>query len=209
MIMFKRATLSTALLVAVSIGVAGCDTMGSAPGVGGPGQPQPLSPVASSNVATASLPPLGGAGAPQSSAVQPGLTGTPVLGGVQNENSAPLPPGDPNFVSLADVNTSPPMPGDLSGPLSIERLAGGWTVTGNATTCRLNLSNSAKEGTTRFRASTPGCQIAGLANVASWTLAGTQVQLYDSAGTMIAGLLKSGERFTGTVAGGTLITMQA
>ena len=204
MISPKRASLPAVLLAVAALGIAGCDTMGTAPGITADSPVQPLTPVTTSTVATSSLPPLGGEQAPPPSAVEPSLSGTPVLGGDE-----PLPPpSSDETVALADP-VVPSAPANLSGPLSVQGLAGGWSIAGNGTTCRLNLTNTAKEGTTRFRASTPGCQIAGLANVASWTLVGSQVQLYDEGGTLIAGLLQAGNRFTGVVAGGVAITMTA
>ena len=101
------------------------------------------------------------------------------------------------------------MPGsrDLSGGLTVDKLLGGWTVTSGPTQCRLNLTYTAKEGTAHYRASAPGCQIGTLANTAAWALQGSQVQLFDESGSLIAALVLSGNQFIGTVAGGTAITM--
>ena len=68
---------------------------------------------------------------------------------------------------------------DLSGPVTIEKLLGGWTVIAGATQCRLNLTYTAKGATGRYRASTPACGQATLAEVTSWQLLGNQIQLYD------------------------------
>ena len=43
--------------------------------------------------------------------------------------------------------------------------------------------------------------------VATWQLAGTQVQLYDDSGAIIGSLLLSGNRFLGTLAGGIAVSM--
>ena len=82
-----------------------------------------------------------------------------------------------------------------------------WTVISGATQCRLNLTQTAKTGTERYRASTPGCQLPKLAVVSSWQLAGSQVQLFDENGDMVAALILSGTRFIGTLSGGQGISM--
>ncbi len=43
--------------------------------------------------------------------------------------------------------------------------------------------------------------------MASWTLAGTQVQLFNEGGNIIAALILSGNRFIGTLAGGQGISL--
>jgi hypothetical protein len=43
--------------------------------------------------------------------------------------------------------------------------------------------------------------------VASWQLAGSQVQLFDEAGDIVASLILSDNRFVGTLAGGQGISM--
>jgi hypothetical protein len=73
--------------------------------------------------------------------------------------------------------------------------------------CRLNLTQTSKAGTARYRASTPGCQMQILASVASWQLAGSQVQLFNEEGNLIGALLLSGNRFIGTLAGGQSVSM--
>ena len=115
---------------------------------------------------------------------------------------------DDSFVTLDAVGAVPNTPGrDLSGGLTIEKLLGGWTIVSGAEQCKLNLTYTAKTGTSRYRASTPGCGLAGLKVVASWQLVGTQVQLFDEAGDIIASLILSGNRFIGTLAGGQGISM--
>jgi hypothetical protein len=156
--------------------------------------------------------------------VAPGLTGQPVLGGAQPNtlsvsggvatgdplNPAPLQTAsaDGGFVTLDSVGTVPAAPGrDLSGGLSIEKLLGGWTIVSGPQQCKLNLTYTEKTGTSRYRASTPGCALPGLSVVASWQLLGSQVQLYDEAGDMVANLILSGNRFIGTLSGGQAISM--
>jgi hypothetical protein len=130
----------------------------------------------------------------------PSLTGQPVLGGNQNAN------GD--FVSFDAVGSVPDAPGrDLTGGLTVQKLLGGWTIVAGADQCKLNLTQTNKTGTSRYRASTPGCVLRGLNVVASWQLAGSQVQLFDENNDMIAALILSGNRFIGTLAGGQAISM--
>ena len=43
--------------------------------------------------------------------------------------------------------------------------------------------------------------------VASWQLAGSQVQLFDENGDIVAAMILSGNRFIGTLAGGQGISM--
>jgi hypothetical protein len=115
---------------------------------------------------------------------------------------------DGAYITLDGVGAVPQAPGrDLSGGLTIEKLLGGWTIVSGAEQCKLNLTYTSKSGTSRYRASTPGCQLQGLKVVASWQLAGSQVQLFDENGDMIAALILSGNRFIGTLAGGQGISM--
>ena len=141
--------------------------------------------------------------------VAPSLTGQPVLGGNQpQQDTIQTASTDGSFVSLDSVGSVPNAPGrDLTGGLTIEKLLGGWTIVSGATQCRLNLTYTSKAGTSRYRASSPGCQLPGLSVVASWQLAGSQVQLFDEAGDMVAALILSGNRFIGTLAGGQGISM--
>ena len=73
--------------------------------------------------------------------------------------------------------------------------------------CQLNLTQTAKTGTGRYRASAPACGLPGISVISSWTLAGSQVQLFDENGDIIAALILSGNRFVGTLAGGQGISM--
>ena len=86
-------------------------------------------------------------------------------------------------------------------------MLGAWTVISGADQCRVNLTQTTKQGTNRFRASAPNCPISVLTSIASWKLAGTQVQFFNGAGQIIGTLLKSGNRFIGTLAGGQGISM--
>ncbi|MBU1173936.1 MAG: protease inhibitor Inh/omp19 family protein, partial [Alphaproteobacteria bacterium] len=133
-------------------------------------------------------------------------SGDPALGTTIGQTAS----ADGSFVSLDDMGTgTSTTPGgrDLSTPLTATKLLGAWDVIAGADRCRLNLTQTIKTGTKRYRASTPGCAIAPLARVASWQLAGTQVQLYDDAGAIIGSLLLSGNRFLGTLSGGIAVSM--
>ncbi|WP_158626093.1 AprI/Inh family metalloprotease inhibitor [Arsenicitalea aurantiaca] len=190
--------------------------------------PEQVMPVQNSSVATTNLPPIGGtasvntAGAmPPAGGTAPGLSGQPVLGGQPQLSGQPVlggtPPAtapmqtasaDPNFVTLDSVGSVPSTPGrDLSGGLTVDKLLGGWTITSGTSECRLNLTYTEKTGTSRYRASSPACTLPGLSGVASWQLAGSQVQLFDEGGTIIAALILSGNRFIGTLSGGQAISM--
>ena len=171
-----------------------------------------------SEVASNSLPPIGGAdGSVQMASADPSQTmptnqpGTPLLPdgtGATTAAAAPAGPSQASFVSLNDVGKVSATPGrDLSGALTVEKLLGGWTVTSGADQCRLNLTYTAKDGTSRYRASAPGCAIQALSSVASWQLSGTQVQLFNDADALVGALLLSGNRFIGTLSGGQAISM--
>jgi hypothetical protein len=115
---------------------------------------------------------------------------------------------DPSFVTLDSVGvpTNVAMR-DLSGGLTVQKLLGAWTIVSGADQCRLNLTQTTKAGTGRYRASTPGCTLGGLKVVASWQLNGNQVQLYDENGDVVAKLMLSGNRFIGALASGQGISM--
>ena len=185
-------------------------------------QPAQLQPLPSSTVAQGNLPPIGQDGSvtvAQPGMVNPNLTGQPTTTG-PTMTPAPLTPtvgadpglqtasNDGSFVTLDSVGSVPAEPGrDLSGGLTEGKLLGGWTVVSGPTQCRLNLTQTAKTGTSRYRASTPGCALPGLAAVSSWQLAGSQVQLFDENNNMVAALILSCNRFIGTLAGGQGISM--
>lgn len=151
---------------------------------------------------------------------QPGPSSLPPVGGQTGPSSLPpmgdplAPPAtgvasaDPSFVTLDSVGSMPNTSGrDLTGGLTVAKLLGGWTIVSGADQCRLNLTQTTKSGTSRFRASTPGCSMAGLKVVASWQLAGNQVQLFDENGDIVAQLMLSGNRFIGVLSGGQGISM--
>jgi len=221
---WKRCGPIVAAMLIAATCLSGCTTTGDDSAALGADQVQP---VQDSAVASASLPPLagqdgsvqtadpaGGADATSADATT-GANGTtgatagtadPALAGTTPPTQTASAPG--SFVTLNDVGTVPNAPGrNLAGGLTVEKLLGGWTVISGAAQCRLNLTYTAKTGTTRYRASSPGCQIAGLAPVSSWQLSGTQVQLFNEANALIGTLLLSGNRFIGTLAGGEGISM--
>lgn len=208
---WKRGSVSAAAIGMLALVLAGCSTGSQRVATRNLGQPEQLQPIQDGAVASANLPTIGQSGQTQTAQlgtpaspeqVNPALTGEPVLGGTQTASA------DGSFVTLDSVGSVPNAPGrDLSGGLTIEKLLGGWTIVSGAQQCKLNLTYTAKTGTSRYRASTPGCQLAGLKVVASWQLAGSQVQLFDENGDMIAALILSGNRFIGTLAGGQGISM--
>jgi hypothetical protein len=223
---WKRASVSAAAMAALATVLAGCSSVSNNPQAARLPGPQPVASVQNSQVATTNLPSIGqdANGQPlQTAQVSPGLSGQPVLGGQQNtltmsggtqigDPASPAPlqtaSADGSFVTLDSVGAVPTAPGrDLTGGLTIEKLLGGWTIVSGADQCKLNLTYTAKSGTDRYRASTPGCALQGLKVVASWQLAGSQVQLYDENGDIVAALILSGNRFIGTLAGGQGISM--
>jgi len=192
-------SLAATLIAVAALGLGGCASTrlssASAP-------PQQLTPIPNANVESENLPPIGADG--QVTTADNGgqfITGDPGLDGQQTAST------DGSFVSLNDVGTLPSSGRDLSGGVTIAKLLGTWTVSSNTDQCRLNLTQTAKAGTKRYRASTPGCTIQALAGVASWQLAGSQIQLYDESGSIIGSLLQSGNRFIGTLSGGVAVAM--
>lgn len=223
---WKRASVSAAAIIAIAALLAGCSSMSRNVETRNIGQGPTLAPVQNSQVATSNLPAIGQNGQigdpVVTGQVDPNLTGQPVPGGTNTlgvsggtqigdpANPQPLQTAsaDGSFVTLDSVGAVPNAPGrDLSGGLTIEKLLGGWTIVSGAEQCKLNLTYTAKTGTSRYRASTPGCTLQGLKVVASWQLAGSQVQLFDENGDIIAALILSGNRFIGTLAGGQGISM--
>jgi hypothetical protein len=213
---FKRGCSGAAMLM-LAVSLAGCSTFGSDQRITTSQAPEQLAPVQDSSVNSSSLPPLGGAQGGNSLQVSGGAG----VGGAVGQdpalaNNAPPPAQTANangsFVTLNDARPGSTPAGtgrDLSGGLTIEKLIGGWTVVSGAAQCKLNLTYTTKTGTSRYRASTPGCPIAGLAPVASWQLVGSQVQLFNEGGKLIGTLLLSGGRFIGTLAGGQGISMSS
>lgn len=192
--------------------------------------PEQLAPVASSDVQSTALPPLtstNSSGDPLSQGPEgtAGVTqfGFPVDGQVSQDpllSPGPLltPDGNPAQIaaqnpdgSFASIDQSG-LPTNvqtrnLSGGLTTQKLLGTWTIISGADQCRINLTQTSKPSTDRHRASAPNCQMSVLATLASWKLAGTQVQFFNENGQLIAALLQSGNRFIGTLSGGQGISM--
>jgi hypothetical protein len=211
--------------------LAGCASSGIGTDSGEAITPIQNVPVASTNLAPiqggatvgqSALPPL--AGQPQTLATLPvpGQNTLAVSGGVAantqtsdglGQSLDPMAQGNQQvaangqFVTLDSVGQAPVGGRDLTGGLTIEKLLGVWTIVADTNQCKLNLTYTQKTGTTRYRASTPSCALPGLAVVASWQLAGSQVQLFDEAGDIVASLILSDNRFVGTLAGGQGISM--
>lgn len=233
MMSFGRSAFAVSALA--SLLLSGCASSGV--GAGATAYTDDIAPIQSVPVSSSALPPVGDATQTASTTTptqplapgalpppQPLSSTTQVADGMgqsfdpailQSPNAQPSTPTttqvastDGSFVSLDSVGQVPATPGrDLSGGLSIEKLLGGWTVVAGPTQCKLNLTYTQKTGTNRYRASTPGCGLSGLNVVASWQLVGSQVQLFDENGDIIATLILSGNRFIGTVAGGQGISM--
>jgi hypothetical protein len=220
---WKHGCVSSAAIGAAALLMSACSSGGiTTRNVAVAEQVQPLP---SSEVASANLPAIGESGVVSPNQMPNGTMttaeiGTPVgggevttgqqsvLGGAATVDTLETASADGSFVTLDAVGAVPEAPGrDLSGGLTIEKLLGGWTIVSGAEQCKLNLTYTSKAGTSRYRASTPGCQLSGLKVVASWQLAGSQVQLFDENGDMIAALILSGNRFIGTLAGGQGISM--
>ncbi len=180
--------------------------------------PAPLEPVASSSVQSSELPPLNSAN--PDDPVPPGQDGMqrfgfPVDGEVSRDpllasnQDAGNPQGqDGSFVAIdptgvpTNVQTR-----NLSGGLTVGKLLGAWTVVSGADQCRVNLTQTTKSGTDRHRASAPNCPISVLSSVASWKLVGSQIQFFNEGGQIIGTLIRSGNRFIGTLSGGQGISM--
>ncbi len=198
MTVWTRGTFSVAGFAATAVLLAGC---ASSPAPLNTLQaPQQLQPVANSTVSTNTLPAIGATGAPA-----PGLSGQPVLGGV--------PAG---ATSLPPIGTTTQTAATAGGLVSLDPLAapvigggpeGVWTVLSGAIQCRLNLPMTAKTGTTRFRASAPGCTLPGLAGAASWQQVGNQVQIFDESNNLVAAVAQSGSGYIGTTSGGQGISL--
>lgn len=219
-------------VIALSLTLAGCASS-SVGTTRGATAPEDIAPIQNVPVASSNLPAIGQGGTPQNMGTLPmpgqspntltvgggtglGQSQDPMLqsqqAGQQPIGQLPAPTqtaaNDGSFVTLGAPGALPATPGrDLTGGLTIEKLLGGWTVVSGAEQCKLNLTYTAKAGTSRYRASTPGCTISGLMVVSSWQLVGTQVQLFDENNDIIASLILSGNRFIGTLAGGQGISM--
>lgn len=217
--LFAAATLSALLAGCASSGL-GTDGEAITPIQSVPVASNDLAPVQGGMVSQTTLVPPGGiAGQPQTLGTlpSPGQTSTLTVAGqagadTMGQSLDPLAqgnqPADGQFVTLNAVSQAPVTGGrDLTGGLTIEKLLGVWTVVADVNQCKLNLTYTQKTGTTRYRASTPGCTLPGLSVVASWQLVGAQVQLFDEGGDIVASLILSGNRFVGTLAGGQGISM--
>lgn len=182
--------------VVAILALAGCSSTRVA--VNNAGSTEQLGAVQTGSVSTTALPPIGPNGEVQQGV--PPLTPTtdPLMADTQPGVSGGLTAAGGDFNSTGR---------DLSGGLTVEKLLGRWTVVSGADQCQLNLTQTAKTGTGRYRANAPACGLAGLSVVASWTLAGSQVQLFDENGDLVAALILSGNRFVGTLAGGTGVSM--
>jgi hypothetical protein len=213
MMVWVRGSLSVAGL-AVALTVAGCASTSNTSNLNTIGAPTQLQPVQNSTVAQGTLPAIGAVGTPA-----PGLSGQPVLGGV--------PPAQPGLTGMTNPALGAPAAGATTQTaaangsfVSLDPLAqpaaggvssgpeGVWTVLSGASQCRLNLPLTAKEGTSRYRASAPGCTLPGLSTVASWQQVGNQVQVFDENNNIVAAVAQSGGRYIGTLAGGQAISMQ-
>ncbi len=223
---FSRGAMPLAAVAVLAIVLAGCSGARSTQRTA-MAQPEQLAPVQNSSVASTALPPIGSSGVTTGGIAQPApIQANPALTGQPGQMSpaltgqpAPIQQnmGDPalqsanaggTFVTLDAVGNVPQTPGrDLTGGLTVPKMLGGWTLVSGGTQCRLNLTQTAKEGTQRYRASTPGCQMPGISAVASWQLAGSQLQLYDEGGNIVATLVLSGSRFVGTGSGGIGLSM--
>jgi len=178
-----------------------------------------LKPVVGSSVKSSQLPPL----------TQTNNSSVPLVQGNSGDNTQTGGPGRPGQVLLMP-NGSPAelavpdnqgsivalepngvpanvVSRNLNGGLTIEKLLGSWTIISGADQCKINLTQTAKSNTGRYRASAPNCPISVLKSLASWQLVGSQVQFYNNSGQLIGALLQSGNRFIGTLAGGKGVSM--
>jgi len=177
--------------------------------------PTQLEPVIASNVQSSALPPL----------TQANNSGDPLLQddsgvntqfGFPEDSRDPLltPNGAPALLTLPGNGAGQPnavspsvATHNLSGGLSVQKLLGSWTIISGSDQCQLNLTQTLKTGTERYRASAPNCTISTLSGLASWKLIGSQVQFYNVSGQLIGALLQSGNRLIGTLAGGQGVSM--
>lgn len=162
-------------------------------------QPAQLQPISNSQVQSQNLPPIGQNGSQIgigfNDSADPSLLG-------QTTNA------DGTLINADGVSTLPNTSGrDMSGGVSVAKLLGAWTVIAGADRCQINLTQTTKSGTNRYRASAPTCNVPALSLLSSWRLAGNQVQFYDSSGAIIGSLLQNDQRFVGTLAGGIAVSM--
>jgi hypothetical protein len=197
----KRASVSFAVFAGAALVLSGCAS--SAVTTRNIAAAETITPIQNTPVASADLNALPGTQVQQASLgapapLAPGQIGQPAL----------VASADGSFATLGGAGGAPTTSSrDLTTGLTVEKLLGGWTVVSGAEQCKLNLTQTAKTGTSRFRASTPGCSLPGLTVVASWQLVGNQVQLFDENNDIVASLILSGNRFIGTLAGGQGISL--
>ncbi len=196
-----------AVMVAGALALAACSTT-SGITTTNIATAEQLAPVDSSSVSTGSLPPIGQDGAMQT-VDNSGQLGEPAAGSdALPSDETQTASTDGSFVNVSPVGALPNSSGrDLTGGLTVEKLLGGWTIVAGADQCKLNLTQTTKSGTGRYRAFAPACGLPGLKVVSSWQLAGSQVQLFDENGDIVAALILSGTRFIGTLSGGQGISM--
>jgi hypothetical protein len=193
------------LLIVPLLALSGCASSGVS--TRSIAESETLAPVETGSVSTAALPPIGPNGEVQGPAPLDQNGMTPAQPGGLSDGTQ-IANADGSFNTVPAVGALPNSSGrDLAGGLTVEKLLGRWTVVSGADQCQLNLTQTAKSGTGRYRASAPACGLAGLTVVASWQLAGSQVQLFDENGDIIAALILSGNRFIGTLNGGQGISM--
>lgn len=195
----RRASVSMVVFAGLALALSGCASSGVT--TTSIASTENITPIQNTPVATSDLSVLPGSTVQQASLAQPAPLGAP------GQLGQPAHSGG-SFATLDAGGAVPSAPGrDLTTGLTVEKLLGGWTVLSGAEQCKLNLTQTSKSGTSRYRASTPGCALAGLKVVASWQLVGSQVQLFDENGDIIASLILSGNQFIGTLAGGQGISM--
>ncbi|HWA18859.1 MAG TPA: AprI/Inh family metalloprotease inhibitor [Devosia sp.] len=207
MTIWRRILAPTAIAVTVALSISGCASTGVS--VTNAGEEQ-LAPVQTGSVSTTALPPIGPNGEVQGPITDPNDPNAAQMGDPLTAPSDEFQTAnaDGSFDTLQPVGALPNSSGrDLSGGLTVEKLLGRWTIVSGADQCQLNLTQTTKAGTSRYRASSPACAVKTLSVVASWTLAGSQVQLFDENGDMIAALILSGNRFIGSLTGGQGISM--
>lgn len=195
----RRASVSMVVFAGLALALSGCASSGVT--TTSIASTENITPIQNTPVATSDLSVLPGSTVQQASLAQPAPLGAP------GQLGQPAHSGG-SFATLDAGGAVPSAPGrDLTTGLTVEKLLGGWTVLSGAEQCKLNLTQTSKSGTSRYRASTPGCALAGLKVVASWQLVGSQVQLFDENGDIVASLILSGNQFIGTLAGGQGISM--
>jgi hypothetical protein len=201
----QRRLIGLAVLSAAVLSLTACASTGVT--VSTVGDSEQLAPVNGGNVQTGALPPIGPNGevqGPNTASVPPGGTIPPLT----NPDGTQVAATNPSTTTLPGPGALPNSSGrDLTGGLTVEKLLGRWTVISGTDQCQLNLTQTAKSGTSRYRASAPACVLKSMTGVASWTLAGSQVQLFDESGNIVAALILSGNRFIGTLSGGQGISM--